>query len=314
MHFIDASSLRSVLDFPSLMAALRVAFSREWHSPQRSSYEIGSIGRCLLMPAWRAGEFLGVKIANVFPGNKAVGLPTVNAVYLLMCGQTGRVLATMDGDELTALRTAAVSALAADLLARPGARHVLIVGAGRVAKYLALAHAQRIAEPCISIWARDHVKARALANELGRSGLSVDLSFDLAFAVERADIVSCATLATEPLIRGQWLRPGVHLDLVGSFTRNMRESDDLAVARSVVFVDEMGAANIEAGDIVQPLMAGVITPSHVKGDLAALCSGACSGRRADEDITMFKSVGLAVEDIAAAVLAYERLVAGPHAG
>jgi alanine dehydrogenase len=247
----------------------------------------------LLMPAWTPGGYMGVKLATVAPGNAAKGLPTVIASYLLHEAATGRPLALMDGTMLTLRRTAAASALAADYLARKDASRLVVVGTGALAPHLAEAHAAMRPIRHIAVWGRDAAKARATAETLVGLGLPAEPTTDLESAVRAADIVSCGTTSREPLVRGAWLRPGTHLDLVGGFTPAMREADDEAIRRARVFVDSDHACH-EAGDLTQT----GVTPV---GDLSAVIAGK-TGRASAEEITLFKSVGMAVEDLAAAIL------------
>ncbi len=230
-----------------------------------------------------------------------------------MDGATGAPLAVIDGQALTLWRTAAASALAATFLARKNASRLVMVGAGALAPYLVAAHAsvRPIAE--VLIWNRNPQRAEKLAAELNERAITSPLrgdsialaaTADLEAAVRAADIVSCATLAAEPLVKGAWLKPGAHLDLVGAFTPKMREADDEAVRRARVFVDTRQGALKEAGDIVQPLEAGVIGESDIVGDLFDLCRGKVEGRTSPDEITLFKSVGTALEDLAAAILAH----------
>lgn len=268
----------------------------------------------LLMPAWRGGGgAVGVKVAMVVPANSEKGLPTVSATYILSDGETGAPLAVLDGGELTARRTAAASALASGLVAARNSRRLLMVGTGRLAAHLVRAHATQRPIRHVAVWGRTSVKANALAESLRAEGLDAEATCDLASAVSDADIISCATLSREPLILGEWLRPGQHVDLVGAFTPDMRETDDRAIARSRVFVDTMDGAMAEAGDILIPIRAGTITADHIVGDLSDLVRGCCAGRREEDDITVFKSVGTALEDLVGAELAYERIADKVHA-
>jgi ornithine cyclodeaminase len=223
-----------------------------------------------------------------------------------MAGATGEVVALLDGVALTLWRTAAASALAATYLARADASRMVMVGAGALAPMLIAAHASVRPVREVLIWNRNPDRAAALAATLNRPDLSVRATDDLAGAVAAADIVSSATLSPDPLIRGDWLRPGTHVDLVGAFTPEMREADDRAVSRASVHVDTRGGAMKEAGDIVQPLAAGVLAESAIRGDLFDLAAGRAPGRGSREEITLFKSVGTAIEDLAAAALVYRR--------
>jgi ornithine cyclodeaminase len=261
------------------------------------------------MPAWAddPAGFIGTKLVTIFPDNAARGKASVLGTYVLMDGATGEVVALLDGVALTLWRTAAASALAATYLARPDASRMVMVGAGALAPHLIAAHAavRPIAE--VLIWNHHGDKAKALAARLDRPGLSVRATDDLAAAIAAADIVSSATLSSEPLVRGEWLRPGSHVDLVGAFTPQMREADDTAIARARVHVDTRAGATKEAGDIVQPLASGVLPESGILGDLFDLVGGRARGRESPEEITLFKSVGTAIEDLAAAALVYRSL-------
>ena len=289
-----------------LVAALRDAFRVGANSPVRSSYPVTAAGdRLLLMPAW-AGDSLGVKIVTVFPANRARGLASVSALYLLLDGATGHPLALIDGEALTLRRTAAASALAATYLARQNSKRLLVVGTGALAPYMAAAHCAVRPIERVLVWGRSVERARATAARLAADGLPAEACADLAAGLAAADIVTCATTAREPVVRGALVRPGTHVDLVGAFTVEMRESDDELVQRAEVFVDTFAGALKEAGDLVQPIAAGAIAREHVRAELADLVSGRHPGRQTGEAVTLFKSVGTALEDLCAARLVYER--------
>jgi ornithine cyclodeaminase/alanine dehydrogenase-like protein (mu-crystallin family) len=242
----------------------------------------------------------------VIPRARLHGAATVQATYLLMERETGVPCALMDGEALTLRRTAATSALAAQWLARPGAQRLLLVGAGRLAPWLVRAHVALQPDLAhVDVWGRNEDTAEELVETLREEGIDAELALDLRVAVEQADVVTCATTSREPLLRGAWLKPGAHVDLVGAFRRDMREADDAAIVRARVFVDTFAGALAEAGDLTQPLERGTIARSHLRGELAQLLRGEVAGRTSADDITLFKSVGSALEDLAAA-----RLVAG----
>jgi ornithine cyclodeaminase len=213
----------------------------------------------------------------------------------------------MDGTVLTRWRTACASALAASYLAREDASHLVMVGAGALAPYLVRAHASVRPVKRVTIWNRTRGHAVQAAFALSLGGLEVEVADDLEAAVRQADIVSCATLATAPLVRGKWLRQGAHLDLVGGFTPKMREADDDAVKRARVYVDTRAGATKEAGDITQPLKKGTLKKTGIRGDLFELARGKAKGRTKSTEITLFKSVGTALEDLAAAMLVWRTL-------
>jgi ornithine cyclodeaminase len=302
----SAAEVHAALGYPRLIEALREAFKRDGEPmPLRQAYEVGVNGspaRLLTMPAWIRGEALGVKLVTVFPQNAERGLGAVSSLYFLLDGDTGQPRAMIDGEALTNRRTAAASALASGYLSRADSRTLLIVGTGHLTPQLVAAH--RAVRPIekVLVWGRSPQRARALADTLVRQGVNAAPLVDLAEAVSHADIVSCATTSTDPLVKGEWLRPGTHLDLVGAFTPQMRESDDAAVSRSRVFVDTYPGALAEAGDLLQPIAAGRWSADRICGDLHELANDAKPGRLDRDDITLFKSVGAAIEDLAAASL------------
>jgi len=310
MRSISAEATRAALDFPALVEALREGFRGEVEVPVRHHHTMARReepdATLLLMPAWQGERYVGVKIVTVTPGNSARSLPAVLGVYLLNDGRTGAPLALIDGPMLTLRRTAAASALAADYLAKPEAERLLMVGTGALAPHLIEAHAAVRPIRSVAVWGRSPEKAAAVIAELALPGIQVRAVDDLQAAVAEAEVISCATLSSEPLVRGDWLRPGQHLDLVGAFTPQMRESDDAAVRRARVFVDTRAGCLKEGGDIVQPLAAGVIGEADVVADLFELTRGQRQGRGGAEEITLFKSVGTALEDFAAAQLVMER--------
>ena len=211
----------------------------------------------------------------------------------------------MDATRLTAWRTAAASALASRSLSRPDSARLLMVGAGALAPFLIRAHASVRPIREIAIWNRSLPRAQALVSTLAQFGMTATIVTDLASAAAgQADIISTATLSSEPLIRGAWLKPGTHLDCVGAFKASMRETDDDVVRQARIFVDTRAGAFGEAGDILQPLQAGVIGKDAVLGDLFDLCRGTTAGRGSASEITLFKSVGASIEDLAAAVAVY----------
>ena len=308
MRIISAEEVRARLPWPGLEDALEIMFRQGCTAPLRHRHALeqhgGQDGMLLLMPAWSGGaaSFTGVKIVHVLPGNGALGLPAVQAVYLLSDGRTGVPLAMLDGGELTDRRTAAASTLAGRYLARPDSRRLLVLGAGRVGSALAEAWCDRFPIEDVAIWSRNPAHAEALARRLAAHGLPARAA--PAIDPRGFDIVSCATLSDQPLVRGTAVDPGTHVDLVGAFRPTMRESDAALIARATVVVDTRAGGLAEAGDIVQAIAEGAITEAAVVADLADLTRGTHPGRRRAEEVTVFKSVGWAGEDLAAAILAY----------
>ena len=300
MRQLDAAAVAAALAWPALVEALAAMFREGCEAPLRHRHPLPDGGSLLLMPAVGRGHS-GVKIVHVAPGNAARGLPAVHAQYLLSDALTGAPVALLDGGELTDRRTAAASVLAARHLARADARRHLVLGAGRVAAALAEAFHACFPIQETAIWARRPDQAEALAARLRAH----DVPARAVPAPEPAgiDIISAATLATAPQILGGALAPGMHLDLVGAYRPDMREADGAALARALCVVDTRAGAMAEAGDIVQALSEGAIAPGHVAAELADLVRGSHPGRTDPAQVTLFKSVGWAGEDLAAALLA-----------
>ena len=311
MHVISAEVIDELLDFPALIEALGDIFAGQTGAPPRHHHAVGESHAAthLIMPAWTggtpgAGAYLGTKIVNVFRDNRLLGLPAVLGTYLLQSGETGAPLAVIDGTRLTHWRTAAASALAARYLARPGSRRLLMVGAGALAPFLVRAH--RAVRPIteVQVWNHRAEGAERIVADLRADDIAAEAVSDLEAAVGWADIVSCATLSTAPLVHGTMLHEGQHLDLVGAFNMGMREVDDAALQQARIFVDT-NDATVEGGDVAIALLAGSIGRDAVQGTLHDLARGG-PGRGSAEEITLFKSTGTAIEDLAAAILVWRR--------
>lgn len=321
MQFIDAATIDRRLGYPVLIDVLDKAFRDGAIAPPRHHHCVPLDGRpeaaWLLMPAITArssgaggaitaGAYMGVKSVTVFPDNMArSGKPGVFGTYLLNTTETGELLAVMDATRLTLWRTAAAGALAARYLARPDASTLVMVGAGALAPFFIRAHASVRPIREVLIWNRTAAAAESVAQAFKGEPFTVSAVTDLEAACRRADIVSTATMSKEPLMLGAWLKPGTHVDSCGAYSPSMRETDDDLVRRARIFVDTRAGAFGEAGDILQPLRAGIISESDVIGDLYDLSRGTVQGRRSPDEITFFKSVGASIEDLAAAVAVYE---------
>lgn len=303
---IDPAQTRASLPFDRLIAALREAFTVGADVPLRHHHFMpqpdGSTATILIMPAWQRA-FIGIKIVTIFPENGKKALPGLFSSYLLCDGDTGQHIALIDGNEITSRRTAAIGALGADFLARKDSRRLLICGSGRIASLLA--DAFRAVRPIeqVAVWNVNEAGAARLVADLRARGIDAVVAPDLERAAGEADIVSCATLAAKPIIRGAWLKPGTHLDLIGSFTPFMREADDEVFRRGHVWLDTYDALK-ESGELLDPIRDGVITAGDMRGSLAELCRGERKGRTSESEITVFKAVGNAFSDIAAAGLVY----------
>lgn len=305
MQTFDETATTAALDFPALIDALRAMFRAGCEVPQRHVHAVKGAqgeGTVLIMPAW-TGEYLGIKTVNVYARNRDRGLPGLFATYTLFEASTGRPLAHLDGNVITARRTVAASALAASYLARKDAQKLLVVGAGRIGALLPHAYRAVLPRLSVEIWARRRDAAESLVQQLTAQGFVCSVAHDLAAAARRADVVSCATLAESPLVQGAWLRPGTHLDLIGSFAPSMREADDAAFAGARIYVDTNEALQ-KSGELLGPMGRGVFRADDVVGTLADLCLGRVGGRGSDDEKTVFKSVGTALEDLAAAIVVF----------
>jgi alanine dehydrogenase len=328
VKIFSAAEVDRAIDDVALIDRLNALFRAGCEMPVRHHHPIrapngpGSAdAMLLLMPAWStntgagAGSRIGIKLVTVFPDNGKRSLPSIYGQYLLLDGETGASLALLDGTMLTKRRTACASGLASRYLSRPDSTQLLMIGTGALAPHLIRVHAKVRPIERVAIWGRDAAKAEGLAAELSVSlpkalGRKIDVRgvADRRAALAEADIISCATLSRTPLVEGEGLRAGQHVDLVGAYTPEMRESDDKAVWRARVYVDTRAGALKEAGDIVLPLKNGTIDEDDVIADLYELSRGQQTGRIAGDatTITLFKSVGAALEDLAAAELAVGR--------
>ncbi|CAO3350815.1 ornithine cyclodeaminase family protein [Azospirillum palustre] len=313
MRTVSGAELRSVLHHRMLVERLRQTFRAGVEAPPAHRHWVetygASDGALLLAPAWQVNQAIGLRIDTIFPDNAGSDLPRTQGVYLLVDGKTGVPQVLMDSSATLGRRSgAASSALAASYLARPDADRMLVVGTGPLALELVEAHTAVRPLRHVLVWGRDPQKARKLAARFHRPKFRIEATADLEGAVRGADIVVCATASHSPLIRGDWLQPGQHLDLLGGVTPEMREVDDECIRRARVFVDSRDRTPAEAGDIAQPLASGVLTADDIAGDLFELGRGERAGRRFYDQITLFKSVGTALADLCAARLATEMVL------
>ncbi len=307
MLLLDAEQTQRLASMPELIECLRRAFRRGCVVPARQVARIpaGAGERLFVsMPAFDPEGRGAVKLLTVVPENPARGLPTIQGMIAVF-SEEGAPVAILDGTAVTRLRTGAASALASDYLSRRDSSQLLIVGTGALAPYMALAHCTVRPIRRVSVWGRRAQRVAATVTAI-RSRVAADVSVDSADSIERsaatADIICCATSSATALLCGRWLPSGVFVDLVGSFTPTMRETDDEVVRRCRIFVDTFAGALAEAGDLIDPLARGVISREHIEGELQDLVLGRVSGRGSPQELTLFKSVGSAIEDLAAAQL------------
>jgi ornithine cyclodeaminase/alanine dehydrogenase-like protein (mu-crystallin family) len=302
MLILSAEEIRSLAPMHRLVCCLEEAYREDWVVPPRQVAEIPSSvegGLFLSMAAFDLQGRGAIKLVTLIQENRAKALPTSQGVIVVF-SETGTPIALLDGTMVTRLRTGAASGLASKYLSRPDSAHLLVIGTGALAPYMALAHCTVRSIKRVSVWGRRRVNAVSTGESIRTlvPEIVVEVAESLERSVPTADIVCCATRRSTPILEGRWLRPGTFVDLVGSFSPSCRESDDDAVLRSRIFVDTYEGAFTEAGDILDPLARGVITKDKIDGDLFDLVRGRVKGRGLEEEIFLFKSVGTDIEDLA----------------
>ncbi|MFH6935743.1 ornithine cyclodeaminase family protein [Flavobacterium sp. FlaQc-30] len=305
-HFIEEKC-----NFKELIERLRTGFSasaiqvpmRHHHDYPNPAEEKDST--LLLMPAFQAGKDLGVKIVTVSPNNGKYDLPSIQGTYIYLDGHKGNIKAILDAKSLTGKRTAATSALASSYLSRKESSSMLMIGTGALAINLIQAHASVRPIKEVYVWGRTIEKAQLVCDAVKNSSLICKPVSTVEEVISQVDIISAATLSPVPLVFGKWLKAGQHLDLVGAYKKDMREADDEAVLKSSIFLDTYQGGLKESGDILIPLTSGIIRKETIKADLFELCGNTKAGRTSDTEITYFKSVGHALEDLVAAGYFYE---------
>jgi ornithine cyclodeaminase/alanine dehydrogenase-like protein (mu-crystallin family) len=261
--------------------------------------------------AWSAEGDLGLKSVTVFPANAQLDPPraSINGAFLLFDGKTGESVAVLDGAALTAWKTVGDSALGGRLLSRPDSRTLLVVGSGTIASRIPFAYLEiRPGIERVIIWNRTHWRAEALAGELhNRLAVPVQATDDLGMAAREADIIVCATMTVEPVLMGDWVRPGTHVDLIGAYRADMREADDKLMRRGRLFVDMRESTIGEIGELMIPMASGVISEKDVLGDFYDLAGESAEpGRCDDKEITIFKNGGGAHLDLMTAKYFFSR--------
>jgi len=310
--FVSEEFINSNTNYPELVRRLRLAFADDMIIvPQRHHHDFPNPNEnqestMLLMPAWNPDTNAGVKIVTVSPNNSKYNLPTIQGVYLYLDARKGTVRALLDAKALTNKRTAAASALASTYLSRKDSSSLLMIGTGALSKNLIEAHAAVRPISEVFVYGRSKDKARQIADSMDSADYLVRAIDTIEEKIADVDIISCATLSTIPLVHGNLLRTGQHLDMVGAYKKDMREADDQAILRSTVFVDNFTGALKETGDLVIPLANGVIKKEDIKSDLFGLCAQKSPGRTSEDEITFFKSVGHALEDLVGAAYYVEQ--------
>ena len=307
---IDANFIETNTNFIDLISAIKIGFSsKDIIVPMRHHHDfpnpaVGSDSTMLLMPAWNPSKEAGVKIIAVSPENSQFNLPSINGTYIYLDAKKGLLKAILEAKSLTAKRTAATSALVSSFLSRIDSSTMLMIGTGALSKNLIKAHASVRPIQQVYVWGRNIEKAKTICKELSNEDFSIETINNIEDKISEVDIISCATLSKTPLVLGKYLKSGQHIDLVGAYRKDMREADNETVLKSLVYVDTFQGGLKESGDIVIPLQEGIISEEDIKADLFELCSGKKRGRNSDDEITMFKSVGHALEDLVAAKYYY----------
>jgi ornithine cyclodeaminase/alanine dehydrogenase-like protein (mu-crystallin family) len=309
--FIDQAFIEANTNFADLVYGLQMGFSNnDMLTPERHHHDFpnkqsGADTTMLLMPAWQDGADAGVKVVTLSPNNFKLNLPSIQGTYLYLDAESGVVKAILDAKSLTNKRTAAASALASSFLSNPSSKTLLMIGTGALSPELIRAHSAVRPIEKVLIWGRNSSKAEQVKEILSKESYAIEVVEDLESAIPKADIISAATLSETPLIHGAYLKAGQHIDLVGSFKSHMREADDEVLRQAKVFADVKSMAIQESGDLKIPLEQGVISMDHILGDLFDLCQTKDFFERKPSDITLFKSVGYALEDLIAARYYYK---------
>lgn len=310
-EFVDQNTI-----FSELILELKKGFASQniWvpmrHHHNFPNPEVAVDSTLLIMPAWEPGKEAGVKIVTISPENGCFGLPSIQGVYVLLDAFQGGVKAILEAKSLTAKRTAATSALASSYLSREDSSSLLMIGTGALSSNLIQAHASVRPIKNVYVWGRNKEKAEAVCNELSKEDFEINPVGSIKEIIEKVDIISCATLSKTPLVLGEYLKAGQYVDLVGAYKKDMREADDMAIKKASVFVDTLQGGLKESGDIVIPLQNGTLKADAIKADLYGLCSGKNPGRTSEEEITLFKSVGHALEDLMAATYYHNKFTNG----
>ncbi len=290
--------MNELIDYGELIDELGKGFqSNDIVVPLRNHYSLSGSDILLTMPAWKEDGATGVKLVTVVPDNPSKDIPSINGLYIHF-SKTSRIpQCILDAKALTNKRTAAASALASSYLSRKNSKKLLLIGTGALAPDLIRAHCSVRAIETVYVWGRNFEKACLIANQFSTEKITVEPILDLDDIIPQVDIISAATMARDPLIKGNLVSEGTHIDLVGSYKPDMREADDDLISRSEIYVDILEGATKESGDIVIPLNRGLIKMQDIRGDLYHLCSTSEMKRTSDQSITFFKSVGYALEDL-----------------
>ena len=309
---IDNEFIENNNVFSELIQELKLGFSiNKTIIPMRHHHDfpnpdVNADSTLLLMPAWNPSKDAGVKIVTVSPKNGQFNLPSIQGAYIYFDAKKGTIKAILEAKSLTVKRTAAASALAASYLSRKDSNSMLMIGTGALSTNLIKAYASIRPIKKVFVWGRNFEKAQAISTALKNESFSIQPIKTIEEKISEVDIVSCATLSKTPLVLGKYLKAGQHIDLVGAYKKDMREADDETITQASVFVDTFQGGLKESGDIVIPIKNGILKEDAIKADLFQLCSNKHNGRSSKKEITVFKSVGHALEDLVAAGYFYNK--------
>ncbi len=309
---IDNAFIENNTVFSELIQELKHGFSNnKMIIPMRHHHdfpnpEVNADSTLLLMPAWNPSNDAGVKIVTVSPENGQFNLPSIQGTYIYFDAVKGTIKAILEAKSLTVKRTAAASALASSYLSCKDSNSMLMIGTGALSINLIKAHASIRPIKNVFVWGRHLEKAQAIASALKNENFSVQAIKTIEEKISKVDIVSCATLSKTPLVFGKYLKAGQHIDLVGAYKKDMREADDETIIKASVFLDTYQGGLKESGDIAIPIENGILKKEAIKADLFELTSEKKQGRHNNSEITVFKSVGHALEDLVAAGYYYNK--------
>ena len=311
---INGTFIENNTNYPALISELKQSFStNKTIVPQRHHHDfpnpkVGADSTMLLMPAWYPGKDAGVKVVTVSPENKQFDLPSIQGTYIYLDAENGQLKAILEAKSLTVKRTAATSALASSFLSKENASSLLMIGTGALSADLIMAHASVRPIKTVYVWGRHIENAKSICEALRDADFTLHPIKNIEDKISEVDIIACATLSKTPLVLGKHLQDGQHIDLVGAYKPDMREADDEAIVRASVYLDAFQSGLKESGDIAIPIQNGILKQEQIKADLFQLCSGRREGRRNNNEITLFKSVGHALEDLVAASYYYNQYI------
>jgi len=314
MKIINTEQVQNSLNFEELIPLLKESFSKPFHMPQRQVHLLAPEDKSkhdafALLPSWN-DEVIGNKMFTYFPDNSAKhDLPGLFSKIMLFRRQTGEPLALVDGTSVTYWRTAAISALASQLLSKKDSQHFMLFGTGNLAAYLLHAHISVRNLKNVIIWGRCVDKVRKIINEFSAIYPQINFytSLDLAQEIPHVDIICCATASKTPLFPGELISSGTHIDCLGNHMANARECDSVTITKARVFVDSLANTLNEAGELLIPIEEGIFKADDIVGELADMCKQPEILRQSADEITLFKSVGTAVSDLVAAYLVYQKV-------